>query len=150
MTGRPDEAERSLREALAIDQRVLPAGSPLTAGIQMELGSLLTERGRAGEGEPLLRESLATFVGRTGASSTNTARAKGELGACLAARRQYQEAERLLLDSYALLTMRPGYWGAKRSREVLRRLVTLYDSWGTPERGSKYRSLLRSMPEPLP
>ena len=150
MTGRPDEAERSLHEALAIDQRVLPAGSPLTAGIQMELGSLLTERGRAGEGEPLLRESLATFVDRTGASSTSTGRAEGELGACLAARRQYQEAERLLLDSYAVLSMRPGYWGAKRSREVLRRLVTLYDSWGAPERGSKYRSLLRSMPEPLP
>jgi eukaryotic-like serine/threonine-protein kinase len=145
--GRPGEAELTLREALAIDRRALPSGNPTTAIIQMDLGGLLTERGRADEAEPMLREALATWTEKV-PTSPNAARAQQVLGVCLTHRGQYQEAERLLLDSYASASQQNDYWGAKRTGEVLRGLVALYDSWGKPAQAAHYRRVLRSRSAP--
>jgi eukaryotic-like serine/threonine-protein kinase len=140
--GRPAEAELALREALAIDRRALPSGNPTTAIILMDLGGVLTERGRADEAEPMLREALATWTEKV-PTSPNAARARQVLGVCLTRRGQYQAAERLLLDSYASASLRNDYWGTKRTGEVLRGLVALYDSWGKPAQAANYRRVLR-------
>ncbi|HEY7635828.1 MAG TPA: serine/threonine-protein kinase [Gemmatimonadales bacterium] len=145
-TGRTTEAERALREALEIDRRALPPGNPLTAGILMELGAVLVDRGRATEAEPLLRESLATWIEKTGATSPKAAQAQQLLGSCLTRLGKYREAEPLLLASHATTSPRTDYWGVKRTGDVRRSLVALYQSWGKPAEARKYRHMPKNRP----
>jgi tetratricopeptide (TPR) repeat protein len=144
-TGRTAEAEAALREAVAIDRQVLPSGNPTTAIILTDLGAVLNERGRAKEAEPLLREAVATWTEK-GPTSLNAARAQRELGVSLTRHGKYVEAERSLLAGYAITSPRKDYWGVKRTGEILRGLVGLYEAWDKPLQEAKYRRELLSQP----
>jgi eukaryotic-like serine/threonine-protein kinase len=55
--GRLDEAEASMRQALAIYRQRLPTGHQRLAVVLLPLGELLIDRKRHREAEPLLREA---------------------------------------------------------------------------------------------
>ena len=56
-TGRPQEGETYLREALEIRTRLLPSGNRLIGTTEGALGECLTMLKRYGEAEPLLLDS---------------------------------------------------------------------------------------------
>jgi hypothetical protein len=66
-----------------------------------------------------------------------------ELGTTLVHLTRYQEAEELLLRAFNgfkdIFSDRPGH---QRIRDVLRRLVNLYQTWGKPERAAEFSALL--------
>jgi serine/threonine-protein kinase len=62
--GRPDEAERFTREALATDERSLPPGDPSTAKAKYAVGRVFDERGRYSEAIPLLQQAVELLQGR--------------------------------------------------------------------------------------
>jgi serine/threonine-protein kinase len=90
----PKEGERLIRAALAIDQRFLPAGDPLTAKAMSALGQVLEESGSYQEAVSLLQQAIKLQSGRadqaTGLSESisNLATADFYLG-------HYQEGETL-------------------------------------------------------
>jgi len=138
----PAAAEPLLREALATYRRAFPHGHPVTGTVLVRLGQLLVASGRAGEAEPLLRETLDSWLGAFGAADRRTADAQAQLGACLTAQARYPEAEALLLAAHATLQRASGPSGAGATREVVGRLVALYESWGRKAEAARYGALL--------
>jgi hypothetical protein len=64
--GRHEEAERWLRESLALRTRTLPAGHWALASSRSALGAHLVLAGRFGEAEPMLLEAEQTLAAALG------------------------------------------------------------------------------------
>lgn len=58
-----DEAERAMRQALAIEERTYGPGDPLVALSLSLIADVAEEAGRYEEAEPLLRRALGIFLG---------------------------------------------------------------------------------------
>jgi tetratricopeptide (TPR) repeat protein len=137
-TGDAEGAIGHCRQILALRGRVLPPGHPMVAAALQVMGLSLVDLGRAAEAEPLLRESLKLRREALPPGHRLIASSQSVLGACLAARGRFPEAEPLLLA---------GYRGLEASRgpdhvqtiEARRRLVTLYEVWGRPDRAAAWR-----------
>ncbi len=137
--GDPEGAASLCREVLALRGRVLPDAHPMVAAVLQVEGLSLIDLGKASEAEPLLRESLDLRRQSLPPGHWLIAAAESSLGACLVARGRYAEAEGLLLS---------GHQGLKASRgdahtltvDARRRLVTLYNAWGKPEKAAAYES----------
>ncbi len=59
-------------------------------------------------------------------------------GMCLVELAQYEEAEPLLLEAYRGLLLDP----ALDTKDTIRYLVKLYDTWGKPEKAAEWRAKL--------
>jgi tetratricopeptide (TPR) repeat protein len=114
------EAERPLRECLAIWKKRLPHGG--------EYFLALSRRGAARE----------------------CAYAKSLLGACLLGRKKYADAEPLLLQGYEGLKPQPEVredtipLARRYEAEALERLVRLYDETSNPDKAAEWRKKLES------
>jgi hypothetical protein len=135
---RAAEAERVLRESLAIYRKGIRAGDERIAPPLRQLGAVLTSRGRAAEGEPLLREALAVQQARPARDENSIAVTKRMLGVCLAALGQSAEAERLLLESWR--TLEASRYGARERTETASALASFYAARGRPAAAAGYRS----------
>jgi Tetratricopeptide repeat len=69
------------------------------------------------------------------------AASEGALGECLTTQRRYAEAEPLLLRSYATMKGVQGERGPL-TLEAVRRLATLYQSWGKSAEAGRYQATL--------
>jgi serine/threonine-protein kinase len=132
-------AESAARESVQVFSRALttPKDNPYFANPLMELGLILNRIGRSREGEDYLRESLAIRTHLLPAGNQLIAATKGALGECLTTQKRYAAAETLLSESYVTLKSVQGEQSPP-AREAARRLATLYQSWGKPEKAAPY------------
>jgi eukaryotic-like serine/threonine-protein kinase len=114
-TGRSAEAERALRETLAIYRRELAPEHPRTAEALTALGQVLTSRGRAMEAEPLLREAVSIRETKLGAQDLRTAESREALGVAMGTMGRRAEAESLLVSSCR--TAGADRWGARQAAQ---------------------------------
>jgi serine/threonine-protein kinase len=135
--GRSAEAEERYLEALALERRHAPEGDWRTSYPLFGLGAIYLERGDPRSAEPLLREAVE-IRRRERAGHWRTAEAESALGACLAALGRYGEAEPLLVGSYPVLLAELGA-GEPRVESARRRVIELYDAWGRPQEGLRFR-----------
>jgi serine/threonine-protein kinase len=144
--GETEEAERLLRQSLAIARASGPEGHEETALVLRHLGEVLSQRGKAAEAEPLLREALAIHgtarqpehSGRSDRRPESAAILRS-LGYSLVLQARYSEAEPLLLQAYRDLSEGSDYWSGKDQRETGRRLAELYRRQGRPGEAAKYQ-----------
>jgi CHAT domain-containing protein/tetratricopeptide (TPR) repeat protein len=94
--GRWDEAERAMRQALAIEERTYGPGDPLVALSLSLIADVAEEAGRYDEAEPLLRRALEIRRARLGENDAQTALSYSNLAFALDALGRYAEAEPLL------------------------------------------------------
>ena len=94
--GRYVQAEHCAREALAISQRLFPAGHPLVIGATGGLACALMSQGRMDEAELLFRMVLASAIADEGDRSSAAASGYNSLGVTLAAEGDYEGAAEML------------------------------------------------------
>ncbi len=136
--GKHEAAEPLYLEALSIaDESLGRRDHRNPATFLRNLADALLAQGKTAEAEAAARESVAAFRAATPGSS-QVAAAESLLGACLAAQGRYEEAETLLLTSYGVLAADESS-GAEKAADAKRRIVSLYTSWGKPERAAAFR-----------
>lgn len=95
--GQLPEAEAQFREALALQQRLVPAGDPSLAPFTSGLGALLHGQGRYEEAEPLMRTAiqLHEITARQSGDETGLAVALFMLGSTYTAMTRLDDGNRL-------------------------------------------------------
>ena len=146
-TGRLAEAERVLRDGLAVMRQSLgDAGvpDPSVGAVYCELGLTLNAQSRFAEAESYFRQSLANHDRVEHEMATRSRvrlwlgmRPRGEaesgLGQALAGQGKFSEAEPLLLNGFALLEAHPEKLAGSRTklpREAAGRLIEFYAAQG--------------------
>ncbi len=145
--GKRDQAEALGREVLAVRREVLPAGHEVIGRSLLVLGRILVEKGQAVGAEPPLREALTLFRARYAAKRELAAEAEDWLGAALTALGRYPEAQDLLLSGCEGLQASPGI-SRKQREAALGHLVTLYETWGKPDKAAEWRARRDAPPRP--
>jgi serine/threonine protein kinase/tetratricopeptide (TPR) repeat protein len=132
-------AESAAKESVQVFSLALtrPKDNAYFANPLMELGLILNKMGRSREGEDYLREALAIRIHLLPGGNQLIGVSQGALGECLTTQKRYAEAEPFLLESYATLKTVQGEQSPP-TREAARRLVTLYQFWGKPEKAAHY------------
>jgi len=97
--GRGEEAERELREVLAIWQRIRVKDHPDSSATMTNLGYALQVQGRLPEAEEWLRWSLGIQRKSYPAKDRRPADTTGTLGMVLLEKKEFAEAGRLLEES---------------------------------------------------
>jgi uncharacterized protein HemY len=167
----PGPAETHARQALEIRRRHLPPGNHLVREAQQNVAFMLEARGDWQEVESLFRESVRGARGALPKGHPEIGVALEDLGNHLLKRKKWSEAELALRECMANreASGRPPHWptrallaralaasgqheeaekllleGATQGNpEAIRALMTLYTSWGKPERAAELRSKLR-------
>ena len=134
-------AEPLLREALSMTRRLLGDEHPDAGAIMIDLAALLSATHDDSAAEPLIRSALTIYRRSLPEGDWQIINAESVLGGVLTGLGRYAEAEPLLLNAYPILQEQRGEHSAC-TRDTLRRLVTLYDAWGKPEKAAEYRALL--------
>ena len=128
------------RKVLAIRRSQLSPNHPEVATTLNNLGAVLRERGEYATADSMLQEALAirreklgTDHPRTATTLYNRAKTHAEMDAYSTAERFFQE----------VLSLRRTHLEDDHGdvQEVAQDLVELYEEWGKPEEGRKYRSL---------
>ncbi|MCP4659462.1 MAG: tetratricopeptide repeat protein [bacterium] len=133
-------AEPLYRRALEMQRRLLGAGDPALANGLSALARLVLARDEAVEAEGLIREALDVLRRTLPPDDWRISNAESILGASLTAQRRYAEAETLLVRSYPIVRDRTSEESIY-TRDVLERLVILYQAWGKPDKAAEYRPL---------
>jgi tetratricopeptide (TPR) repeat protein len=133
-------AESAARESVDVFNRALTSpgenlyfANPLTA-----LGLVLNKTGRSREAEAYLREALGIRTRLLPDGNALVGASEGALGECLTTERRFAEAEPLLLRSYRSAKSSAGDHDS-RTKNAVRRLITLYESWGRANEAAGYR-----------
>ena len=140
VTGDYEAAELLYRQSLAMFRKLLGEEHPNVATSLSNLAALRVASGSHVEAEELVREALKIFRKKLPAGHWRTANAESVLGACLAGLGYYDDAEHLLLESYSSVKNKTRYDSAY-TRDILKHLVTLYETWQKPGEAAKYRTL---------
>jgi len=131
--GRGPEAEKIIRENLAIRERTQGPNHPGTIIETLNLTVQLVRRGAFAEAEDLARSALERGGAIWPPGHEVILSLKMTLAQCSKGRRQFAEAEALLRPAYA--TARSSLGEEHRLTERIRELLTeLYTAWGRPER----------------
>ncbi len=144
--GDHEEAEQLFRESLAMARRVEGEKHPEVAARLNDLAAFLADRGRARAAMPLVDEAMEIYGRAFSEGHWRVAFTESVLGACLTGLGRFGEAEELLLEAYRVLRDDKGE-RTRFARYALRRIVTLYESWGREERAAEYRALIRPVPD---
>jgi serine/threonine-protein kinase len=139
------QAEDAARESLQILNRTLPRGNLAFASPLMALGLILNKTGRPRQAEAHLREALGIRTRLLPGGHQLIGTSEGALGECLATQKMYAEAEPLLLSSHRIMQSTAGERDP-RTAEAVRRLTSLYESWGKPAEAARYRALSAPVP----
>ena len=100
--GRSADAEPLVREALAIRERLLPAGDPEIGRTLSNLGLVLTARHKYGDAEDACRRAIANLEAALGPQHVDVATPLGNLAAVLVHLRRCAEAEAVGRRSLAI------------------------------------------------
>ena len=126
-----------LEEALAINERVLPAEHPDIAITQSGMAVLLLETSRPEQAYMVATAAALALDDAFGDQHWRTAWARALEGASLAQLGRLSDAEPILLDAHEKLTASTG----ARTAQIIaasRFLVELYEQWGRPEDASLF------------
>jgi eukaryotic-like serine/threonine-protein kinase len=134
-----DEAIAVLDEAIAIEIAANGDQHPVIATFKQNLARVNLARGNPARAESLLREVLTIRHRLVAADDWRTLSAESMLGEALTGLRRYDEAEAVLLHASQLLKDGPGARG-RDFAATRRRLVTLYEAQGHPEKAAPYRT----------
>ncbi len=146
LRGQPQEAESYLRLALDGFRRLRGPQhreTLISVGFWSEL--LIAQR-RYAEAEHLLREQLPVHVQVFAREDERTAWARCLLGAALAGQERYEEAEALLLEGHDGLASSSDFFFRRRTASSTEWLGSLYDNWGKPDLGARWRAKARTQP----
>jgi tetratricopeptide (TPR) repeat protein len=127
------------RQVVVQRGRSLPDSHPMISATLLVMGLALLDLRRPRDAEPALRESLEIRRASLPAGHWLSASSESALGACLTAERRFGEAEGLLLRARSSLDSALGA-GHPRTVEARRRLVSLYEAWGRPEKAAAWRT----------
>lgn len=130
-------AEAEARRALEIRRQKYGPDHPSTIISLGLLGKTLISAGRPARAAPYLREAMEKY--RATPNRNKRFQLAGILGECLTLLKRYDEAERLLNESYAIHQCDCS-GKSPEMVEMCQRLVKLYEAWGKPEQGARYRS----------
>ncbi len=136
-----DAAEPLLVESLEMRRRVFGDAHFDVARAERNLGDLHMARGQTDRALALFRSSLAIGERTLPANHGWIIQGRLQVAEALAARGSYAEAEPLLLESYRTLRESQGEDGSG-TRDLVERLVELYEAWGRRDAASRYRQLL--------
>jgi tetratricopeptide (TPR) repeat protein len=142
--GHIDEAVVILTETLTRAQEKLGRDHPLAFSALDNLAAAHCAGNHAGTAEPLLRELLAIRQQKEPDAWT-TFNTKSMLGAVLADQKKFAEAEPLLVAGYEGMKQRKATIPPQRQvrlTQALQSLIWLYDDWGKPAAGAKWRAHL--------
>jgi serine/threonine protein kinase len=118
---------------------------PRTAGPLVQLGQNLLRQKKDAEAEKVLRDCLAIRENAQ-PDDWSTFNTKSMLGEALLAQKKYPDAEPLLVKGYLGMEKRaatiPPAVRAVRLKEVLERLVRLYEATGKKDEAAKWRKKL--------
>jgi len=134
---RNGEAEQLYRQVLEIRRRVLAVDHPDLAETLGEFAEFLEKMGRCAEAEPICREACSILSTRLPEGHRLRSLNASRLGGILCGLGRYSEAEPLLIHSYEALRDEPGLADHER-KEILERIVRLYESWDAAEPGNAY------------
>lgn len=136
-------AMSSARESVEVFRRAypVPENNVYFANPLMELGLILNKTGRPREAESYLRQALKIRVRILPGGNLLIGTTEGALGESLTMRKRFSEAEPLLLDSYNILES-TAVAHDPRTTEAAQRLITLYHSWGKPQKAAYYTASL--------
>ena len=138
VTGRSSKAEPFARRSLEYRRRVLGDMNPYTADAFLCMSVVAADTGRGAEAERLAREALRIYTTAGLGDQWLGDLARVVLGRALHAQQRYAEAEPLLLRGYRTFRAQ---WpsGSSYGSWTRKELVSLYESWGRPERASQFR-----------
>ena len=136
-----ESAEPLCRDALAIRREKLPSGHASIASSLQVLGRIWNGMNQAERAENSLREAVAILEKLTPSGSRKLGLVKSELGYSLLIQERFPEAEGMLLAGYELLGSAPGA-SELSQRELLERIIRLYDARNKPELAARYRAEL--------
>jgi alkanesulfonate monooxygenase SsuD/methylene tetrahydromethanopterin reductase-like flavin-dependent oxidoreductase (luciferase family) len=140
MQGKYQEAERVLRDALAIERPALGNDHPRVGVSLVFLADSLCRAGKASEAERAAREALTINNTRLGKDHPRTKESEGTLGCAMAKQRRFAEAEPLLLSYFAALQANTSVEGDPS--EVAARIAELYAAWSKVDKAAEWRKTL--------
>jgi tetratricopeptide (TPR) repeat protein len=154
--GKHQEAVSLLQDLLPEQRRLFGESHEEVAHVMVRLGWSLSEIGETEDAEALIGQGLAMCRVTLPDGHWLTAEAEGVLGATLTAQRRYRDAESLLLRSYKALASAPGESDdakgtmPRRTAQILRWIIELYDSWEKPEKADDWRRRLAALSDDDP
>ena len=134
-------AEPLFREVLRIRRTLYPGPNVNVASALADLGRVLIDRGRCPEAETLLRECLSIRLQKLPPGHWLLDSTRSLLGDALTTQGKFDRAEPLLLEAHAGMKDNPRA-PAKRKRELLERLVRLYQAWDKPDQTARWQAEL--------
>ena len=148
--GKLGDAESLFARLLEIRRRTQGPQDSETADVLVSLGQVRVEEHKYPEAEPLLREALGTYE-KTSPESWQRYHCQSLLGMSLAGQTKYAEAETAELAGYQGMVQRAESVPFKTRAAIpdaQEQLVSLYDSWGKPEKAAEWRDT-KSAREPV-
>ena len=139
--GRYEEAEACLAQALAIIRRRSGPDHVHTGYSLYKLAELANARSQHRRAESLARDALRILRAKLPAGHWRIAAAESILGESLLGQQRYAEAERLLMASFPVLRNNRSGLSSIYTQQVLKSLITLYESWDRPREAARYRAL---------
>jgi len=137
-----DQAISLFREVTEIDRRTLGEEHPYVASRMNNLASTLVRKGNYKSAEELYQKAIAIQRKTFAEKSWEIATTKLLLGACYSEAKRFEEAEPLILGALPIIEQNFGPDHA-RTQAAVKRLISLYEAWGKPEKAAEYRSLLK-------
>jgi eukaryotic-like serine/threonine-protein kinase len=137
--GKYEEAAQGLQQAMTIGRSLYGDEHPFAAMLTVNLARVHLARGEAAAARPLLARALEVRTRALPEGDWRIAATKSLLGESLTRLGRYREAEPLLLEGHRGLKGAHGPEGEQARASVLR-LIALYDAWGRPDEGARYRT----------
>ena len=136
-----------LGELLTLRRKATLVNRPDLASTLSAFGRALLGLGNAQGAEPHLREAIAIRREVLPKGHYATANTEILLGDCLRLQGHYKEAEPLLLEGYQVMSSAPGV-PKQRLRQVLGRIITLYEVEGRRDEVHRWRTELMDLDFP--
>lgn len=140
---RGSEAEEVLEEAIRVSEEHWPDGHWRVGSAYGGRGALSLLRGDPEGAEPFLARALEIAQQTLGEDNPRTSFSHMQMGVCLRDLGRFPEAEAQLLMAFDWLSEHNGV-ESPYTQPTVSQLVTLYESWGMPDRAEEYRRLLVS------
>ena len=141
LRGRWADTEPLRRELISDRRKAVAVDSPLLAGDLAALGQNLIAQQKFAEAERILRESLKIRETKF-PDDWSTFDTRSLLGASLLGQGKFRRRRRLIVGGYEGIKLRESKIPTPRKaslKEAIERAVRLYDAWGDPAKGVKWR-----------
>lgn len=138
---RPADALPLYAAANELFRSELDPAHPRRMRVLIAWGKSLMLTGRFDDAESVLRECLAHLA----PADPLRVYALSVLGGALTGAKRYADAEPILLEALGVADMRDGP-SAPTTQGIAKRLVTLYDAWGNPDKSAQFRAKFSTEP----